>query len=1488
VLAITALCLTGVVSLALGTAALVLQGERLARVVSGVLPEFEGKLELQAIRWSPRLFLDLVTDRPTAVVVEGLRITDPEGTEVLRAPRLEVKVRARSAIGGKIYLHDLKLGPGSFWRFARMQKAEGIGFLAWFKVKPQDGSPPPKAEEEGGGEFLFQIVNADLDGLTAQFDFPGAWGLELRDIKAPASLLLQGSFVGWDAWDLDARGGGYLKIIEEVLPFDRVEVRRVATTREWPDHIFLDVKAARTGRTTLVGKGFFTGIYGYGHAPGEEPPAGIDLHAELDDAADALTAVAARHAIEGLRLHGERVRIAADLKDAFERLKITGRLEGLDAAFGSYELRALEVEFGLDLGDPMSIDVKSLRFLAPGGGGLALSAGLKGAQAQARLSLERFTTDSYLPRDLRALAAGTLDGGLRLQADLERKSVDVSGIDLRLARRRAAGLPRTVRVLGQASASSEQASTRGLTLRVPGASATARGRFTFARQVIALGLRATASDLPRLLRPFGLPPLARAARLEVDVRGTAAAPEARGTAVVERIGLGDLPEIGALHTRFSLQKGVARVDALEGAAFGGQLDGQGQIKLFEGTLARLLRAPVVSFRLDGKQIELGTLVAGGLLRGKLDFSARVEGPANKLRASLVLPQGAELELLGERWTLGGIEVETDLRTVEVKLARLDRSAGGRIEVTGRMSFAGQMSWQVVISDVPLAGLPGLEDPALGLEGRLSARLEAGGTLSQPSLQGEILLAGVVARGVALGDAKLTLSPAEDGGVDVLGDLFGRFDLRARAGYDDAGPRVTAQVAFSQLVLEELLPEMVELGDSRGRLSGSVEVRVLPGQPLFLQATLTEIALSAAREVKDASGQSVVRRLNLRNGSDLRLTVNGSNVRLARTRLVMDGGEFRIQGSLEDEAISGEVSGLLNLELLQPFVGDQAERLSGDVTLALKVSGTRARPAGEGSITIASPVLIKLLGFGPEIAVPSGRIVVDSRSLRLENLAVDVEGARMTLEGRASFDERQNVSGLEIVAGGEINARLLESLAGSAISDASGRAHLQARVTGTLEAPQVNARIDLKAMEFRLRDLGREIEVESGTVELTTQELLLRNIRARVDGQGRLLVGADPKAPGRVAIRRLSPTLEIGDVWLPLRGERLTFRVSDAVELDDIGLDLVLAGDTKRGFSIAGEVLVASGRYVQDFTMRNLVISPSINESAVRPFYDGKPLLENLALDLRLRTVGDSFLVQNNLAPEIHVVFALRVRGTLAQPLIAGDVRPTDGRFRIFGVRGDFNLVPNVNYITFVDTKSMADGQTPELNLEAEAIVTDTTARDHQVRMRISGPIGQASIDLSTSGGLDRNQTLLLLLSGRTTEEEPVLGTRTPTLGPNVSMIGQISRDSVADLLEPYIDDTLQLLTGGKLNLRPTVGADGFELRLDARAGRQVHFQLSLLRGFQGQRRYRAESNLWLMDYVSLRSFAEQLTLTPFQGIPEEVRSLNLELTLDFPIRFLVR
>ena len=136
------------------------------------------------------------------------------------------------------------------------------------------------------------------------FDFPGAWGLELRDVKSPATLLIEGDFVGWDAQGLVARNGGYLK-----HPGGRAALRpgrggpgghhpRVRpTTSSWTSP-----PPAPGGRCWRP-RGSSPASTATGSRTGEpEPPSGIDMHAEFTEAADALAAVAAGPQAAGLRI----------------------------------------------------------------------------------------------------------------------------------------------------------------------------------------------------------------------------------------------------------------------------------------------------------------------------------------------------------------------------------------------------------------------------------------------------------------------------------------------------------------------------------------------------------------------------------------------------------------------------------------------------------------------------------------------------------------------------------------------------------------------------------------------------------------------------------------------------------------------------------------------------------------------------------------------------------------------------------------------------------------------------------------------------------------------------------------------------------------------------------------------------------------------------------------------------------------------------------
>ncbi len=120
-------------------ASVVLQGPRLGRLIEGALPANAGKLHIGGVTWHLRALVDLVTDAPSPIAVEGLQIVDPEGAVVLDVPYLEAKVKLRTLIGGSFSIHELRV-PKALWRFAQLKDGDGIGFLAALAPK----TPPPR------------------------------------------------------------------------------------------------------------------------------------------------------------------------------------------------------------------------------------------------------------------------------------------------------------------------------------------------------------------------------------------------------------------------------------------------------------------------------------------------------------------------------------------------------------------------------------------------------------------------------------------------------------------------------------------------------------------------------------------------------------------------------------------------------------------------------------------------------------------------------------------------------------------------------------------------------------------------------------------------------------------------------------------------------------------------------------------------------------------------------------------------------------------------------------------------------------------------------------------------------------------------------------------------------------------------------------------------------------------------------------------------
>jgi autotransporter translocation and assembly factor TamB len=1503
--------LLALVTVGIVAASVVLQGPRLARIIQGALPESRGKLSFGGVEWSLRALFDIITDAPSPIAVDGLRIIDPEGTIVLDVPHLDAKIKLRTLIAGSFSIHDLKVGKAT-WRFAQMQKTPEIGFVA--ALAPKTPPPPPKAGVKSGADAkgtFFQIASSELADLNAIFDFPGVWGLELRHIHASASLIQSAvdpkhPVFGFDVAPLVAEGGGWLRILDDnLLPFDRVAINRIATTADRPDDILLDLREARTGRTSFIAKGYFTGIYGETSTPG------IALHAEFHDATDAFNQVVAGKKIDGLELSGDDATAILDLTKPFAQIQVTSRFFGWDVRYASY--RALGVKFKLAFdGAAMAVAVDELSLKAPGGGALDVAAKLDIPKLRlgADVMLKRFTTDSYLPAALRVLAGGTVDGRLHASAELGGggPSVAVRGLELRLNRRRGGDLPRSISARGAASWARGTAHTSGLTVEIDGARAIATGDVQLTRQVVALGLDLVAFDLARVMQSFGLPAVGQTAELHAEVDGPIASPHAGGTLKLTGLGLGKrrLPELDA---RFGLDRGTARLYSLSGEAFGGHLDASGSVRLFARSTRRPLESPELDARLSLRNIDLAQALGegvgqgsgqgpGGWLAGQMSLSARITGPVSDPEAEVEIPAGQPVVLASQALSFGPAKLSFQHHRLTIHELRLARAGGGRLSLSGSATQDGALDLDLDLQGMNIAELPGVAAAGIVVTGVLGAKLHVAGTVTTPRIAGSIHLDDVVARGIPLGHGVIEISPIEPAapgpggeGVALLakGELFDRFHLDVRLLQRTRGVpgfAVHGSVDFTKLMLESLLPELVALGEGRGLASGHVQIDIEPGQPLAADVLVTELWVVLVRAIDAGPGEPTSHRVEVSATAPIHVTLRGEHLVLDDMRLATTGGALHARGELNGREVAGNVDGHLDLELLQPFVRSRIERISGDLDLSLVASGTLDQPLLRGQLNIRDPIHIRPLGFDTDVIIASGTVSLSPELAALSRLRVTIDGPTMQIDGKVKLGPGFQPRDVDAHVAGEISARLLALVAGEAVSDAKGRARIKADVKGPLGDPTLTAWLGLGSITFRLRDTGNEIEVKSGVVEVSNSGALLRDVRVVIDDQGKLSIGSAGVRPGQVEFLSLVP-LKLGRIDFPLHGEQLVYRSPGSFEINDLALDVNLGGTLDDGFAIGGEVRIISGRYTQDFVLSNLVLRPRTNESALHPFYEGKPLLAELALDLTVRTVGDAFVVQNNIAPEIHIDVALHVGGTLSQPELAGDVRPTDGRFQIPVLRGYFDLVPNVNHITFVETKSVADGDSPEIFVEAQNPVVDSAGIEHIVRMNIHGPLREMQIDLSTTDGLDRSQTALLLLTGRTTTTSDRFNTQNPTVGANLNtgldIAGQATRDTIANLMEPIIGDTFEKAVG--LQLRLTVGPDGFEGRLRKQINRVFRLQADSLFGFQGQSRWNVQGEMWLIDYVSLTGGWQRQTLTLQPGLSESLPiNGSLELRWDFPFR----
>ena len=563
-----------------------------------------------------------------------------------------------------------------------------------------------------------------------------------------------------------------------------------------------------------------------------------------------------------------------------------------------------------------------------------------------------------------------------------------------------------------------------------------------------------------------------------------------------------------------------------------------------------------TLKLDLRDIDLATLAgSAGRRRAAVASRRRRAGRSTPSPRSVTIPAGTPVTLLGDDYALGPVEValETDKRpdarrssaAPHAQRRRRASTSTARSRSPTRISISTWCS-----TSCRSAGLPGVADvrrPGERLRQRQAARRRAArspraGRRRRPG-------AGDGARREARrrapgADADARRPGARRPASRFTAGLFDRFDVDAQAALAPKGPtrprpRSTSAASSSR----RWRPSWWRSATARHRQRPGQPSTSSPAQPLALDVLLPELWLSVARAVEGANGETTMQRVRVEAARPLHVSVDGdascSTRRTSRPTAATCGVARAARRQARSRAA---LSGHLDLELLQPFLGAAARR-AADRRPARRAGRRAARwtsPICAARWRSPTPSACARKDFDRDVVIGSGTVRARPRAAsRVQNLAVTVDGSTMKLGGRATLGpglRAREHPGRRRRRRQRAPARVRRARRGLRRAGQGARAGAAAR-----DAAQARDARPPRSRHDRLppaRSSAREVQVQSGIVEISNDGVILHNVRVRPGRPGASWSSARRAcAPGASQFTSLVP-FKPGEFDLPLHGERL--------------------------------------------------------------------------------------------------------------------------------------------------------------------------------------------------------------------------------------------------------------------------------------------------------------------------------------------------------------
>jgi translocation and assembly module TamB len=453
---------------------------------------------------------------------------------------------------------------------------------------------------------------------------------------------------------------------------------------------------------------------------------------------------------------------------------------------------------------------------------------------------------------------------------------------------------------------------------------------------------------------------------------------------------------------------------------------------------------------------------------------------------------------------------------------------------------------------------------------------------------------------------------------------------------------------------------------------------------------------------------------------------------AQALLAWDGADLRATGSL--------------LGLVSFDGGGRLDRTGAD--LAFDVSShdlaALARVAAPQPVPDFTGSFLGTLGLDADFAkgvwqgelrLADLRLEYESRKIaNLEPVVVALGPERLTIES-LYLGEPQTESNLFVAGtvglGGEttpLNLNLQSTISAAWAElfvpglDVGGAVDILATVKGTVQAPVLNGQGEIRDAHLVIPNFPHELEDIRGT-------LLFNRDAVELEGVSAKLGGGTLRAAGRLEIPQAGQPL---DYRLQVSAEDLSLRYPEGfLARGDADLSFVSSGDSR---VIRGEVRLGRLFYVEDVEVGTLeLLRGAFRRQRVEVAETDEFLA---ATQLNVRVTGPGALRVNNNVANLRGDVDLFVRGTLANPVLFGQVELDPGGRLVYA---DNEYEVERGLLTFNNPYRID----PVIDLVAR-----TEVRNYDINLSLSGTLQRLNAQFSSEEGLADLEVLALLATGQ--------------------------------------------------------------------------------------------------------------------------------------------